>query len=934
MPKPTFFQTVLRQSLRGSYASPQYASPWADHHFEPEQEEEEEEPHARPSSRYSAWINESGYVGFRQEDGPSEAGPSQPRRAKSAVSVASDGQVVSMTTRFSKPARKVASSVSLRDGSRMMMGGDDEDAASSKSPRKKKKTSGNAVAAGANSSVMSSRGTSRAPSAAGSASVADRQKHRYPKDTESESSISSDRVSDRSTSRPSSLRPPSRSFQTGSSSSAASSIIPPVSPRAGPSPSQERLQARPVASAIQKTVASGKAPLRPPNSIMSSPNSSGTSQDRIPGPVTATPFPAQSLSRTIPPPKERAEPSGRSKEIVRKAGGKRVSVVQEESEDGKDVFHTTQGSPETPRFSAIAQNPPIIPAPRATSSHIDPPTLSFQPPTPAPIADPDTTPFHSDPSSSNSLSFYPSRLPPAPPYPVLDSIPPLMSPSEFTGDSDAHSASGEVGSDEEEESERNGGGEIAQRGRHSQQTSFSGRHSDSRSRDHSRPSSVVNPSQHSSIDGRISLSRQSTTKKASRKSFSEFSMQRRNSLVLSEASFGGRSAKSAKEGSVRSSGSGFGKGGWAAAAASGSARSGATSPVTMYMPEAGNDGWADFQPPPRQSRFTPLPAASLPMAFDRLVLGKPAFTHGTADRARLQVPSASGRSSPSRYSQTSDEEEEDDLPKPSRSYAKPDADTSSSGPSVHSVTLPRAHLLGQYQVRAVRSTSTASEVPPIPPPKHPSRRLSIPEPEVEITLPRPQYQAFPSSNYGRADSFYSETNPAPRHYDGMVSRSTDPSEDQCCRSNSPVPEPSLVLTHPDSPYSTRPTSPATTRPTTPTARKGFDHPSILNPDVLTILPEMTLEDSARTYRPSPSDTVRPKTPSSVRRSNSLWGGISRYARSEIEREEEDDEVPDMRRRTQSAAGHRVSGSKWGGSSYGEGVLMQSDGIPESTRGYT
>jgi hypothetical protein len=139
-----------------------------------------------------------------------------------------------------------------------------------------------------------------------------------------------------------------------------------------------------------------------------------------------------------------------------------------------------------------------------------------------------------------------------------------------------------------------------------------------------------------------------------------------------------------------------------------------------------------------------------------------------------------------------------------------------------------------------------------------------------------------------------------------------------------------------------PGSAPVSRPTTPAAQsvRGFDPPSFLDPDTLTVLPEMTPEDSARTYRPEPSESGRSRRtsgPEGVRRSASVWDARGRYSRSEIggvDRDEDEDFLDELPRRAKSAMGHRGPESMHGGSSYGEGVLMQSDGVGESVTGYT
>jgi hypothetical protein len=133
---------------------------------------------------------------------------------------------------------------------------------------------------------------------------------------------------------------------------------------------------------------------------------------------------------------------------------------------------------------------------------------------------------------------------------------------------------------------------------------------------------------------------------------------------------------------------------------------------------------------------------------------------------------------------------------------------------------------------------------------------------------------------------------------------------------------------------------------------GFDPPSFLNPDTLTVLPEMSLEDSARTYMPpdptEPSESGRSRRRSSTRRSHSVLGafrkgtssrgGRSRAGSDDEDEEDERDQVGELKvRRAKSSIGFRDPGSTslWESSSAGDGVLMESNGRgAESVSGYT
>jgi len=473
---------------------------------------------------------------------------------------------------------------------------------------------------------------------------------------------------------------------------------------------------------------------------------------------------------------------------------------------------------------------------------------------------------------------------------------PQQDASPIVNHSDAESASGEVGSDADEESERVGESAVS-RGRHTRQSSYSRPPSRphsraATSRDRSRPRSVVKSSISASADGHRSVSRQSTVRN---RPFDDFVVRRRDSMAESEALFDPRPVR---EGSIRSSTSGYGKGGWAAAAAS---RSGASSPV-MYMPTTGNEGWAHFQAPPRESRFTPLPPASQPMTFDRLL--NSGYQGGLAPPVTHNGHREPTGSSPSEYSQSSDEDEL--LPKPSRSYAKKD-----------------------YGSDRSRSPSASQD----------QSQDSTPSAELR------QSQEYVGTL----------SNPSPIDPCAEARRSTTPSlaDNHWPRTDVLLPSrpPSVIPRPPRSP--SRPMSPGSmhSRPMSPimpddmasrpSSRIGFDTPSFLNPDTLTLLPEMSLEDSARTYRPTQSETGRSRQsgrPDAMpKRSHSMFGGFARSLNSEGDHDE-DDEMPELTpRRAKSAQGRRNGGlsAKWEGSSYGEGQLMESNGrVSESTGGYT
>jgi hypothetical protein len=759
---------------------------------------------------------------------------------------------------------------------------------------------------------------SRRPSPSVSTTVKERRmKDRGQMDMDASSSVTSSRMSSYSAKSPPSLEP-RKQLALSESSSTNSSSVRPISPLVRTQSSQQplrqppmdaqRSRTRPSVSVLQKSVMNGVAPLTPPSSVMSSGNSSMASRMLVVDPQQAATPP--SLEFPIFP--------SRVKEEAIASAPERRSIA-EDTDDEDEVFYTPRASLDL-EYTAVASEPPLVITPQQTI--LPPPSFNLLPPTPAPV-EPQFTPFHSEPASPTADSLHLNRLPgQALLQPISAEItpgPPPAVPEKEEEHGDAHSAASDVGSDEDEESERNGGTSSARRGQDSRTASFSSPLSFGKV---SRPPSptAIGPTPFS-VEGkpRITLSRQSTSRQSTRRSFDDFVVNRRNSIPLSEVSFG---ARSVVEGSLRNSISGYGKGGWAAAAAVGEARSRASSPMMMYMPTAANDGWETFQPPQKQTRFTPLPAASQPATFDMLVSGtSPQIDCGRRapkSDGELQIPTGS---SPSEYSQLSDEE---DLPRPSRSYAKRPATDNQTVSSVICADLGGHQLPPQFRVcpGTERRGSAAPSEPPVPPPKNPFRRLSEnihwhPTPAA----PHPSHRASVSGySVSRSNSIYMRPNsplripPDPRPY--SYASGTD----------------SSLL--PYTPEGTRPTTPA---PIT----RGFDAPSFLNPDTLTLLPEMTAEASARTYRLTPSDEPRrPRRASwqeGPKRSQSVVDGRSRYASSDVMGggREAEDGAGKLPKRAQSALGHwSRPESRCGGSSYGEGVLMQSDGVVESISGYT
>ncbi|OCF42889.1 hypothetical protein I317_03240 [Kwoniella heveanensis CBS 569] len=904
MPKPTFLQSVLQKPTR-SYADPYHSSPWAD------QEQDQSSRgfgygYARPS-RYDQVNNN--YTSANS----SYAGPSrQPRPGvpSSTVSASAMSDGPSMGTRFPKPARKVASSVTLQDGRIVHSRPPNQDQLETKSRsrselgvastsgRRKKDTS-RVIYGEDDGWATGTASQSRSPSAmsgkaAGTGSGTIKKKKKKPRAISAgvDDAASSILPSPISVSTTTSLKlsPPipihSRYSETSASSSGPSSPIPPLSPAM---PTHERVTQpiRPASTVIQQhqqqQYQKPSPLLTPPSSKSSTPN---PSYQAVP---LAAPRPAERANKPLPG--LLAQPIQSQKTLS--ASETRKADI--DTDDEEDVFYTPRSSLvdlSVTDTSTIGETETATPKPPLPL--ISPPSFNFLPPTPAPVPDPDVSPFHSGPSSSSSSSLHPDRPSqrPSPRIEIpsnlrysagLDSETPLV-------DEDAQSDFGEVGSDDEEERAREQGG-------HSRQTSGSIPTLQSRG-SASQPPSVVSRSHAPSsvVDGYRPPSRQSTSRRASRNEFDDFVVHRRGSRPVSEASFGSAPVVA---GSVSGSISGYGKGGWAAAH---SARSRPASPV-MYMPTTG-DGWTGFHqpPPPRQSKFTPLPSASLAPTFDRITNGSRlegssaqggSQNGGGFAAGGLRPPSRD--SSPSEYSQLSDGL--DGLPQPSRSYVKKDYASEASQSSA---------LSDGERERSGPAASTS--VPPPPPPGS---------------------LVFPIARVGSL-SVHQNRNQTQSHNRAPSSRPMSPVPPGFSRPTSPLPD--------------------TSSPVLAASPRTFNPPSFLDPDLLTVLPEMSHEDSEKLYRPAPSESGRsrrasmqdwnsynPSRRSSIFRAKSEVGG-HRSSRSERGGDDDEDglgELPTVPR-SKSVIGFRGDvDRKWEGSTYGDGVLMESNGrAPESVGGYT
>jgi NADPH:quinone reductase-like Zn-dependent oxidoreductase len=119
--------------------------------------------------------------------------------------------------------------------------------------------------------------------------------------------------------------------------------------------------------------------------------------------------------------------------------------------------------------------------------------------------------------------------------------------------------------------------------------------------------------------------------------------------------------------------------------------------------------------------------------------------------------------------------------------------------------------------------------------------------------------------------------------------------------------------------------------------RGFDAPSFLNPDTLTFLPEMTVEDSSKTYIPDPAGDAQRKAEAIRRTRNSIYSKSIKSAMSvrSAGSDEEDGPVQRAPSRAKSIRSLRRRASqsqKWEGSTAGEGVLLESNGLDQTHNG--
>lgn len=124
--------------------------------------------------------------------------------------------------------------------------------------------------------------------------------------------------------------------------------------------------------------------------------------------------------------------------------------------------------------------------------------------------------------------------------------------------------------------------------------------------------------------------------------------------------------------------------------------------------------------------------------------------------------------------------------------------------------------------------------------------------------------------------------------------------------------------------------------------RGFDAPSFLNPDTLTFLPEMTDEDSSRTYVADPAGDAQRKADAIRKTRNSIFYAKSSKSAMSVrsgESDEEREEAPrapsralSIRSLRRPASRAAMQSQKWEGSTAGEGVLLESNGLDQSHNG--
>ena len=922
MPKPTLIQSVFRKPTR-SYASPNHRNPYADHDEDEDYLYGSYRPSSRastsrPPSRYTSHVDRGVHLGYTEVGNPRYAEHEPSRQASKRRSTITGAQTpvndLSAGTRFPKPVKQSQRSAGVSPGvNGWIENGQTEVTRSGTIVRKKKQ---NAIQTnGEEASSVVSDGLARTPTA-----------------RRANQSAPSTLVHPKSSSV---ARTPSK---TSKGTKATQQLVPPP---------QIPIQPRPPLPVVTEAPAS--PPRLPPRKVKPKQKQT-TTQDvqSVVAPPLTPPISEKSISS-----KHRAEvepeysPAASSEASVPppsrpRKSPKRKSFGEDILDDENDIFYTPRTSAEPNSARSTMVEPP-------TSAMLVAPQMVFQPPTPAAMEEADESPFHSEQSSSLSSSLHPQDGVSSSQMTLRGKRQSIRSPTpksrhvngrsqeeaEHVEDENAESDVGDIASEDEQDEDRSEKRRVSPSGSN---RSFS-KHSRGDA-PRSRPPSVGQ----SASSGNIHRPKSRGSVKSS-KTYDDFKIPNRDFYAArSEASYGG--GRSAREGSIKSTTSGYGKGGWAAAAAS---RSGAASPV-MYLPSGANDGWADFQPPPRQSKFTPLPPASQPQTFDKLVLGIP-------DNEAYEQQGEEG-SYESSYD--SSDEEDPDMPKPSRSYARPDGHSPPShtpGSSNGGQTPPEQYQQNASRRKPVPAGSEGGYNLGRSLPSEPDSvewheetlqrfsRISSPPPPLPLGLPGERIISAPARNSSLDDSSLSRIPPRP-----------------LSRRSQTAPEPSSPPfdDRPQLPHypSDRPMSPVSNYnyedPPRPRSRVGFSAPSTMDPDTITLLPEMTAEDSARTYEPA--ESLRPPSRQSrrdngngndVMRSASVFSGASRASKSDFEDYEDEKadvlgELPPIRRaksalsfrKTSSNGGgdNGIGSSDWEGSSAGEGVLMESHGRDADTLG--
>lgn len=950
MPKPSFMQSVLRKPTR-SYADPYAISPWSDNYDEPIAE-----VYTRPS-RYEPVIDRGAHLGYRERerererdvgrrrDISEEAGPSRPKPRRTTTTISNPPAPrpsSSMSTRFPKPAKRVTSTVELRETVIVHRRQPDVERVARGDGIKKKKPKAKRIPDDNYSEASSSTGMPFT-------SAADLRRIKNASVNDDNSSLASDPSA---AGLPQAYRPYTRASE---SSSSRSSPAPPVTPAIipymsnGDVPQHTTRKRRPSASVIQtEVISSNVAPLTPPESDASF----GTlnSGDRLPArPARTSPLRPDDEPAQFPPPRvinintanTGVNRSGLSSPQVTSSPRSSRLSPRYESESEDEKFYTPRQSmnsiapkveiPEEeeeevddrkvdrPAGEPVNESVETPPAPPRLMA----PVLALQPPTPAAIEDFENSPLQDvdSPTAKGHATGF--------------SLAPAIDSPSFEDD-ERHSIHPEVGSDSE------GEGEAAAQRPPSRPSSQAGHlRQFSKSQPHSRASSfslaprpssrtgsmVILSSQRTpspderrsstlppkaktsispSVDGGLSAR---SSQRTSPLSMGDFKVFRRNSGAVSESSFGGRS-----DGAPAS---GYGKGGWAAAHAS-SSRSNAASPVRMLMPSGLNDGWADHQVPVRTSKFTPLPPASQAATFENLRLGE--------ELLAAQQQREEESSSASEYSKVSSGEP---MPMPSRSYAK------------------------QSQSSYSYDSEDTRDMPPPPLPPSRGQQTDSPESMIDpysVIRDRSDTIRAESPRHSRPHRLHDSRPPSAMERYSRSSSSnnnaTDPRRSESRLSYQARTTPPSALSRSTSPYPNIPVSPVWSRPesvmSSTTTTRGFDAPSFLNPDTLTLLPEMTVEDSTRTYIPDPEGDAQRKAEAIRRTRSSIYAKSMKSAKSvksarSDDEGDHDEEGRAPSRRSKSVMSHRKPDlSRWETSTAaGEAVLMESNGLDQPhTGGYT